>query len=517
MENKIKFLEGVMSPRKALSVGDESNGLDLRTGHDIFPRVALFFSIDIVNSTLYKERTGTWPIIIRSLLDEIRRQVCRRDALQACLLWRVIGDETVFVLPVSSRMEIAEAVSAVFEVTQRISISLKRGKFYDALERQTLSENEISFLKVQNSLSIKAAAWIAVVNNELKNPYDNIVFNYIESAHNTSIREYIGKDIDTGFRLKNYTQDRRLVISLELAYCLLKEGKADCLQIVGYDRLKGVWNRALYPIIWYYDVKKESTCRKEMLDEEGETSFEESFRYDETDGNPLIQKYIIRQNKGIDYYHISGISTELYNDEYILTKDMFEVSYAIEKVIDDRDLKPKTDYIEKLLSKGDTVEISTPHQDPLTLHCAVVCCNVESRAVMIILRGGDHTTNPGKWEFGCAHASSTETIEVAIVEHYFNTYGVKIDLIKDSTRQEKQPIPIAVYELDKGNCIDKGIIFVGKLVDEKEFRSNTGYTERRWIKEDEIDNIKEEEAVCDFHNTLKTIFKHFDEYFEIRT
>ena len=249
MENKIKFLEGVMSPRKALSRGDESDGLDLRTGHNIYPRVALFFSIDIVNSTLYKERTGTWPIIIRSLLDEIRRQVCRRDALQACLLWRVIGDETVFVLPVSSRKEITEAVGSVFEVTQRISISLKSGKFFDALEGQTLSDREVAFLKVQNDLSIKAAAWIAAINMKLETPHDNIVFNYKESAHNTSIREYIGKDIDTGFRLKAYTQDRRLVISLELAYCLLKEKKEDCLYIIGYDRLKGVWNQALYPII----------------------------------------------------------------------------------------------------------------------------------------------------------------------------------------------------------------------------------------------------------------------------
>lgn len=187
-----------------------------------YPKVHLFFSFDIVNSTMYKAMTGNWPLVIRSLLEDIRTRVHRIDILFTSYLWRVIGDEMIFVLPVQSETALSEAVDAVFEVTQRISISLKSGKFFDSLEDQSVQQEEINILKNQNTLSVKATAWIAVVNDKIKSPFDNIAFDYSASSHNQSISEFLGKDIDAGFRLKEHTQDRRLCISVELAYFLLK-------------------------------------------------------------------------------------------------------------------------------------------------------------------------------------------------------------------------------------------------------------------------------------------------------
>ena len=89
------------------------------------------------------------------------------------------------------------------------------------LEGQSIQKSEIEILMMQNPLSIKAAAWIAIVNNKLDSPYEYIKFNYSASSQNQIIIEYLGRDIDAGFRLKSYTQDRRLIVSFELAYLLM--------------------------------------------------------------------------------------------------------------------------------------------------------------------------------------------------------------------------------------------------------------------------------------------------------
>ena len=52
--------------------------------------------------------------------------------------------------------------------------------------------------------------------------YDIIQTEYESDGSNIPMVEYLGRDIDTGFRLKAYTQCRRLIVSFELA-CLIAE------------------------------------------------------------------------------------------------------------------------------------------------------------------------------------------------------------------------------------------------------------------------------------------------------
>ena len=229
----------------------------------VVPVAKLFFSFDIVNSTVYKANTVNWPIIIKGLLDYIRRCVQREADLQGASLWRVIGDEMVFVYQIIDKRELYPAVDAIFRITQRVSLSIRTGKFFNTLEEQKLQKAEIEVLKSQEILSIKAAAWIAAISKEMKSPYDNIQTEYESDGSNIPIVEYLGRDIDTGFRLKAYTQRRRLIVSFELV-CLIAEflekEAENLFYIIDYAKLKGVWNRALYPIIWYY--KKEASVYK---------------------------------------------------------------------------------------------------------------------------------------------------------------------------------------------------------------------------------------------------------------
>lgn len=484
-----------------------------------YPSVLLFFSFDIVNSTMYKTMTGNWPLIIRSLLEDIQTRVHRIDTLFTSYLWRVIGDEVIFVLPIQSESSLTDAVEAIFEVTQRISISLKSGKFFDALKDQTLSQQEINILKSQNTLSIKATAWIAVVNSKLETPFDNIAIDYKATEHNRhSISEFLGQDIDTGFRLKGYTQDRRLCLSVELAYLLSNTSKQQHLHILDYVRLKGVWNESLYPIIWYYNAEVLKKCQLEMLDHGAATPFANSFRYDETDNNEIVKNYFLRGRSKRKNSKKNKKGDESPNsNNFELAESMYSADSALRKIIADKNLLPKIQYIQQHLHDEQLIIQSAPYAYPLGLHCAVVCCDVINRKILIAHRGQDHDTNPGCWEFGCAKASGQDTLVHSIKEHYQKAFGADIELVMNSSRQELQPLPIAVYELQKAaDNILKGMIFVAKVintVDPAHFRAESEHDRIAWISEDEMNNYKPENAVKDFHNTLQSVFTNFDYYF----
>src|SRR6266542_2947096 len=69
-------------------------------------------------------------------------------------------------------------------------------------------------------------------------------------------RDFLGPDIDAGFRISKFALRKRLVASAHLAWLLYKE-RANCsgienqLRIVGLEALKGVWGGRHYPIIWF--------------------------------------------------------------------------------------------------------------------------------------------------------------------------------------------------------------------------------------------------------------------------
>ena len=472
----------------------------------VVPVAKLFFSFDIVNSTVYKANTVNWPIIIKGLLDYIRRCVQREADLQGASLWRVIGDEMVFVYQIIDKRELYPAVDAIFRITQRVSLSIRTGKFFNTLEEQKLQKAEIEVLKSQEILSIKAAAWIAAISKEMKSPYDNIQTEYESDGSNIPIVEYLGRDIDTGFRLKAYTQRRRLIVSFELA-CLIAEflekEAENLFYIIDYAKLKGVWNRALYPIIWYY--------KKETLKEANELSgtdeeildFKDSFYYDEADGNELVERYIARQRRK--------------DNQEIIASQMYKVRTMCKKICVDRNLKRKIEYLKNIMGGNVQIKNGDDRPAPLKLHCAVVCCDIENKKILICKRGNAKEENCGKWEFGCAKARGSQHLADTIKEYYSEKFGVDIELVLDESRDEKQPIPLAIYEvpIDAG-ATKKGIIFVAKVKNPQaiaQYRQNDEHSSIKWVKQEELEKIAEENAVTDFHNTANIVFEKWNDLF----
>lgn len=142
-----------------------------------------------------------------------------------------------------------------------------------------------------DKIYVKTTIWIADVidekiikTSEIENKINNIIFCPNSSSQKHEI-DFLGSDIDLGFRISKFSHQNVLTLDAKLTYLLLhhketiKKEIEDCLKIVDYQMLKGVWRNHKYPIIWY--------CQKWEKD---------IFRYDEQ--HDKLYKPYIKKNHG---------------------------------------------------------------------------------------------------------------------------------------------------------------------------------------------------------------------------
>lgn len=244
--------------------------------------VVLFFSFDVVNSTAYKTvNYFGWAQVLNRLFKELREEVGNK--ISGSEMWRVLGDEAIFIVKIRSEDALREYINKIFRIMVSTIYKIKTGTFFDS---EDLS-------KLQNILSLKAAAWIAIVtdlgdinNKKIEQSDTDNIFERYKSSDGREIFEFLGNDIDTGFRISTQTLDGRMVLSYDLAYLISQRTESlSHLHIITYKKLKGVWKNKLYPIIWYHDSKAYlDLYRKEI-------PFEDSFTFDACDENELVKEY----------------------------------------------------------------------------------------------------------------------------------------------------------------------------------------------------------------------------------
>jgi len=398
-------------------------------------------------------------------------------------MWRVLGDEIIFIVPIRETKDFYEYVSNIFGILNTMVYQLKKGEFFDDI---SVSDSERQLMKMQNIISLKAAAWIAIIGEGIEKleQYDNLLERY-KLREGYGIFEFLGNDIDAGFRIKKETQDRRLTISFELAYLLSKD--TDYLKnihIITYKKEKGIWHDRLYPVIWYHDPKIVNGIL-----------FENSFYYDEEESCLLVKEYFINRKE-------PKLSLEMYEDVYT----------ALRKVLKDQGLEDKLNKINEIIKESqESSKREGNLLEPnflLKLHCVAVCYDTKAKKILIMKRAEDRDKLPGHWEFGCAKGTLENTLIDQIQQEYMKDFNIDIKIVCDNEREEKQPIPLAIYEIGG----DKGIIVLAEIAQEYDINNFHGkkHCELRWISEDEVEEF-DEKSVKDFKNTLKLAFKKMGE------
>ena len=443
--------------------------------------VLLFFSFDIVNSTLYKTINNyQWVYTIDKILKLVKDKI--KAKIPQAEIWRVFGDEIIFIANIVDRESIGSYISHIHKVLIESADFIEDSSFGEQNSENCLEGN-------QKLISLQACAWIAAVTDisKIKGATHSVcaenVFEIFEEGY-SKFREFRGVDIDTGFRLAKETVMRRLTISFELAYLIseMDDGSAGNIRVITYKKLKGVWNNLAYPIIWYYDSDHNKGC-----------SFEQSIPFD-----AVAQE---------------GIYAELMMTGLYKNCDTKEIRDLVDKILKERGLEKKINNLKRLIEVESSNYKEYLRDTKLELHCVAVCYNENGEILMV--KRAEKEYMPAKWEFGCAKASSDKGIEEIIKEEYKRDFGIDIKIYVDKDRTEdKQPVPLAIYTIKKKNEMQKGIIFVAKIIGNTEVKLNDKkHSDFRFISFDDLKNgkIEAEDLVPDAKDTLLKVFKFIEE------
>ena len=443
--------------------------------------VLLFFSFDIVNSSVYKSNNYYgWSTVIDFVLSTIRKAVRNQIGLTDAEVWRILGDEVVFIIRVRSKEAIREYISAIYKVLVEYCESIENGELWSSINQQNRFAD---FSIFQELVSLQASAWIANVVEKKNTLVSQInvdnVFEEIEEKNGIKFYEFTGIDIDAGFRISKHTRAKRLVLSFELAYILSQNSTTNNnLHIITYCTLKGIWNNKVYPIIWYYDPLLHNGV-----------SFEDSIPFDAKSNDSIYAELL-----GDKQFHLS-----MYNNAHI----------ALEKVCKDRRMRYKITRLEESIEKQ-TDALKQYLIDPkLELHLVAVCYN-NNKEILTIQRNNERFL-ADKWEFGCAKANLTTEIEDIIKREYKQDFGIDIEVIIDNDREDCQPIPLAVYSIPKDQELHKGVIFLAKIIGGDITLNPKKHRQHKFIKESDLPSINKEEYVNDAVDTLKKAFKMINE------
>lgn len=460
--------------------------------------VVLFFSFDVVNSTSYKTVNYLgWAQVLNLLFKELRENV--RNEIEGSEMWRVLGDEAIFIIKIRDEDKLREYVNKIFKIMITTIYNLKKGKFFK-------KDYTFDTMKLQNILSLKTAAWIAAVNNVgdisndatlLKNT-DNIFERY-QTQNGYEIFEFLGNDIDTGFRIAKQTQDGRMVLSYELAYLISQKTEdLSYLHIITYRKLKGVWKDRLYPIIWYHDPKAYLNLYNK------EISLEENFTFDAIEESDLVKEYY--DNRESSQKEPIIRDKKMYTDPY----------HALNKILQDRELGEKLERLQQLIKDALHDQTKYINTELMQIHCVAVCfkeCKDKIK-ILVAKRLDSKEKHKGEWEFGCAKATIDKSIGEKIKEEYKLDFNINIEPILDETREQKEPIPLALYEVNHGlgsDKKDKGIITLARIIDDYDpssFKRNEKHSKVEWVTENDLDKIetKFDKRVPDFKQTLQAAF-----------
>jgi hypothetical protein len=422
----------------------------------------LFFSFDLVNSTSFKNKQKSWGKIFNQFFNYCSIEM--KSSFDNIHAWKMIGDEILFYLPILSMDEL-------YSTPEKTSLVLNKCiEFIDGLP------------EAKSLLSVKATLWAAVVFDSEErdtSKYSNIIIK--ERTYDTVQLDFLGPDIDIGFRISKYALESILVIDAKLA-CLLTKLKTELskdhisnyMRIVSYEQLKGVWGNRYYPIVWY---------QKEW------TYFENMFTYDQKFNSDIVLR--IEETKGESLESVSRLT------KIFLDLNKFDEIDALSEGIE---FYKKNNPLEKITKQ-------IPRDKLSELHVVAICFNNKSE--ILIAKRTNKDTLPNNWEFGCSQLHINQDFKTALKEGYKCDFGIEIDFF------ESEPLPIGTYTFIKekeNNRVVPGIIFVCKIIShEEDIKLDASkHSAYRWINKENYKELLQENTVSDFEKRILMAYKYLD-------
>lgn len=192
------------------------------------PKIYLFLSVDVINSTRMKYKSTNpnfnwlneisnfydeFPQELRTSIEDLKKTYQLQNKNNA-EIWKYAGDEILFYCQITEKDQIPEIIDA----------------FSRVLVMAAEDEKKL--------VDLKGTAWVGQV------PFLDIEFT------RENKKDFIGTSIDCGFRLGKYSTKYELIISMEIAKLCCNCSKFNQKIIfLGRDNLKGVLGEFKYPIL----------------------------------------------------------------------------------------------------------------------------------------------------------------------------------------------------------------------------------------------------------------------------
>jgi hypothetical protein len=244
--------------------------------------------VDLVNSTKFKSKyPDKWAAVFMKFYDTVFKHV---DKATGAKVWKYIGDEVLFYLEISKMEQILRAPDKLLS-----AMLSAQEEFYGA---------DIEDI-VKNFLYFKGALWIAAVQRYKATQSalfpSNIYFDLSDGS-----LDFLGVEIDEGFRMAGNVSPGKIVVDPKVAYLLctnqdprhkeICEYAIDRLRLISYKKLNGIWEERRFPIIWYSNSWADP---------------DKAFLYDEKYANSLVDTYLSAGEKDYSVKKIEKIFKDL--------------------------------------------------------------------------------------------------------------------------------------------------------------------------------------------------------------
>ena len=251
-------------------------------------RTRVFLSVDLVGSTAFKAGAGSehgdqaaypkwvdetrkfyaeFPLILRARYNHATLE---KREIQAAWprIWKTIGDEVVFCARIQSRDHLACIVQAFTEALREYGLKLEeRGAHLDVKGTGWMA----AFPTPNVTVPIERVEAFDIPTEEMEVAADDAPHKF----------DFLGKNIDCGFRLARFSSSDKLTLSVELALALCDSILVNDLfrgdfHYLGREELKGVLNGRPYPIVAIYTERR--TIRRRVVELEMGITFNRNMR-----------------------------------------------------------------------------------------------------------------------------------------------------------------------------------------------------------------------------------------------
>ncbi|HOF35053.1 MAG TPA: hypothetical protein PLV94_13430 [Spirochaetota bacterium] len=232
----------------------------------------VFLSLDIEGSTNFKiTYPNNWMFHFENFFEKVRWYYEKEFKLSNSVIFKENGDEIIiafFPLNYDNLKEImdvslssVQTIPPYRKILKDIHLDYKATLFcagfsepepfaiYDTNENRSDKEQYNGYYS-SDYKNHRMHRYIHLPSGDNKAQPSSCIINSIIEY------DYIGPDIDIGFRISKYSQPNKLIVSDKIAY-IYSNIFYDLynFKIISNDKLKGVWNDNKYPIIEYSNNK----------------------------------------------------------------------------------------------------------------------------------------------------------------------------------------------------------------------------------------------------------------------